>query len=85
LSGAQASVSAAPGIVEDATGFCSDAAPLPNRRQENRRRTSFLDYYRNGRNAMSTQIRRRSAPRWCVLAGQSVGIALAQCCDWPVL
>jgi hypothetical protein len=29
LSGAQASVSAAPGIVEDATGFCSDAAPLP--------------------------------------------------------
>jgi len=31
LSGAQASVSVAPGIVEDATGFCSDTAALPNR------------------------------------------------------
>jgi len=34
---------------------------------------------------VSTQIRSSSAPRWCVLARWSVGIALAQCCDWPVL
>jgi hypothetical protein len=34
---------------------------------------------------MSTQTHRLSAPRWCMLAGQSVGIALAQCCDRPVL
>ena len=30
---------------------------------------------------MSTQIRRRSALQWCVLARWSVGIALAQCCE----
>jgi len=34
---------------------------------------------------VSTQIRSSSAPRWCVLARWSVGIALARCCDWPVL
>jgi hypothetical protein len=30
---------------------------------------------------VSTQIRSSSAPRWCVLARWSVGIALAQCCE----
>ena len=61
LSGAQASVSVAPGIVEDATGFCSDTAALPNRWQENRCRSSFPDYYRNGRN----KCQRKSAAGAC--------------------
>jgi len=77
-------VSAAPGIVEDATGFCSDTAPLPIvGRRTDAAPPSWIIIATAEMDVNADPPPERAA---MVRAGRvERGIALARCCDWPVL